>query len=180
MVMPMTRRGIASIAGIALLLLTALFLAGCGRTPREQFSAAQDAPPTSAAPGVVRQAAPADTPIKFNASQSTATAAVAVPHFETPEASMRYLAAAYNRDDLTALKHVTTPSARVALVSMMKGATNLQLTGCTARAGVGDYTCTFSHDFPAARHQAGSGTAVFLVGPADAPGWYMTVFERCD
>jgi hypothetical protein len=30
-------------------------------------------------------------------------------HFDTPEAAMRYLAAAYNRDDLAALKKVTNP-----------------------------------------------------------------------
>ncbi len=24
-----------------------------------------------------------------------------------------------------------------------------------------------------------TGHAMFLVGPADTPGWYMTVFESC-
>src|ERR671918_233898 len=33
-------------------------------------------------------------------------------YFATPQASMRYLAVAYNRNDLAALKHVTTPVAR--------------------------------------------------------------------
>jgi hypothetical protein len=93
---------------------------------------------------------------------------------------MRYLAAAYNRADLTALKHVTTPAARVALASMMKGATNLRLAGCAPRAGMCDYTCTFTHGFPASRQQTGSGHAAFLVGPADTPGWYMAVLGRCD
>jgi len=184
LVKPRTRQGITSIAGagagVALVLLTAFVLAGCGRTPREQFSAAKDAPPTTTTPGVVRQAAPANTPIKLTASQATVTTAATPPHFDTPDAAMRYLTAAYNRADLTALKHVTTPAARVALVAMMKGATNLRLTGCTARTGMGDYTCTFSHEYPASMHKPGKGEpAVFVVGPADTPGWYMTVFESC-
>ena len=183
MPMPMTRRGVMRAGGVALVLLAVVaVLAGCGSPPREHLAAAPDTPSTTTAPSAVRQQAPANTPIGLKASQPTATTTVtpAPPHFTTPQAAMRYLTVAYNRDDLTSLKHVTTPSARVALVSMMKGATNLQLTGCKARAGLGDYTCTFSHDFPASRQKTGSGQAVFIVGPADTPGWYMTVFESCD
>ena len=102
------------------------------------------------------------------------------PHFATPQASMRYLAAAYNADDLASLMHVTTPAARHNLLFMRANAPNLQLVSCTANAGRGDYTCAFTHDFPVASHRSGHGQAHFTVAPADRPGWYMTVLEDCD
>src|SRR6266498_5449544 len=71
-------------------------------------------------------------------------------HFATPQAAMGYLTAAYNRNDLVALGHVTTPVARANLLAMRRTAVNLQLVGCTANAGRGDFLCTFSHDYPAA------------------------------
>ena len=102
------------------------------------------------------------------------------PHFASPEASMRYLAVAYNRNDLASLMHVTTPAARHNLLFMRANATNLRLVGCTANAARGDYTCAFTHDFPAASHRSGRGRAHFTVAPATRPGWYMTVLEDCD
>jgi hypothetical protein len=100
-------------------------------------------------------------------------------HFATPEGAMRYLAAAYNRNDLAALMHVTTPAARHNLLFMRPNADNLQLVGCTANAGRGDYLCGFTHGFPAAVHQSGTGHAHFTVAPADRVGWYMTVLNDC-
>jgi hypothetical protein len=100
-------------------------------------------------------------------------------HFATPEAAMRYLAAAYNRNDLAALKHVTTPEARSNLLFMRPTAYNLRLVGCTVNAGRGDYLCGFTHGFPAATHQAGTGHAHFTAAPADKVGWYMTVLNDC-
>jgi hypothetical protein len=100
-------------------------------------------------------------------------------HFATPEGAMRYLAAAYNRNDLAALMHVTTPAARHNLLFMRSTADNLQLVGCTANAGRGDYLCGFTHGFPAAMHQSGTGHAHFTVAPADRAGWYMTVLNDC-
>ena len=92
---------------------------------------------------------------------------------------MRYLAAAYNRNDLAALKHVTTPEARNNLLFMRPNADNLQLVGCTANTGRGDYLCGFTHGFPAATHHAGTGHAHFTAAPADKVGWYMTVLNDC-
>jgi hypothetical protein len=92
---------------------------------------------------------------------------------------MRYLAAAYNRNDLPALKKVTTPTSRGALIDLRQEASDLQLTGCSRRP-IGDYLCSFRHDFPAYRHRSGHGQATFLAAPADKPGWYMTVLEDCD
>jgi hypothetical protein len=100
-------------------------------------------------------------------------------HFDTPEAAMRYLANAWNHDDLTALKHVTDPSARGQLIGMKTEATNLTLDHCTKNAG-GDYECIFNHDYPKGYKTTKlHGTAEFTVGPADKPGWYMTYFESC-
>jgi hypothetical protein len=101
-------------------------------------------------------------------------------HFATPQAAMRYLAAAYNRNDLASLMHVTTLAARHNLLLMRANATNLQLVGCTANAARGDYTCAFTHDFPVTSHRSGHGQAHFTVAPATRPGWYMTVLEDCD
>ena len=100
-------------------------------------------------------------------------------HFATPEGAMRYLAGAYNRNDLAALKHVTTPEARNNLLFMRPNADNLVLVGCAANAARGDYLCGFTHGFPAAMHQSGTGQAHFTVAPADRVGWYMTVLNDC-
>jgi hypothetical protein len=100
-------------------------------------------------------------------------------HFATPEAAMGYLAGAYNRNDLAALKHVTTPEARNNLLFMRPTADNLQVVGCTANPGRGDYLCGFTHGFPAALHHSGTGHAHFTVAPADRVGWYMTVLNDC-
>ena len=100
-------------------------------------------------------------------------------HFATPEAAMGYLAAAYNRNDLAALKHVTTPEARNNLLFMRPNADNLQLVGCAANPARGDYLCGFTHGFPAALHHSGTGQAHFTVAPADRVGWYMTVLNDC-
>ncbi|MFL6240606.1 MAG: hypothetical protein ACJ735_14065 [Actinomycetes bacterium] len=101
------------------------------------------------------------------------------PRFATPEAAMRYLAAAWNRRDDVSLCHVTTADARGQLNGMHTEAINLRLNHCE-RQPSGDYQCFFDHDFPASRHKHGTGHSEFLVGPAKTPGWYMTVFERCD
>jgi hypothetical protein len=131
---------------------------------------------------------------KVNASSTSVTTGHATtfdttlvngkPHFSTPEEAMRYLADAWNRNDLVSLKHVTDPSARDELDAMHGVAVNLRLNHCDQN--VGDYTCHFDHDYPPhpsttmpLAHQGQTGEAVFLVGPADTPGWYMTVFESC-
>lgn len=73
------------------------------------------AAPAAATPAVPVPAA-ADSPRRTPqpAPIPRTPAAPHAPHFASPQASMRYLAAAYNRDALAALKHVTTPQARIA------------------------------------------------------------------
>ncbi len=94
---------------------------------------------------------------------------------------MRYLATAWNSHDTVALRHVTDPSARDQLDAMHSEAVNLRLSSCK-RQPAGDYECTFSHDYPSGyMHPKGEkrGEAMFLVGPALTPGWYMTVYQHC-
>jgi hypothetical protein len=92
---------------------------------------------------------------------------------------MTYLAAAYNRGDITALHYVTEPRAFSRLMSMRSDALNLQLQYCTHNPR-GDYTCHLRHDFPASEHKSGHGQAVFIAAPALNPGWYMYQFQSCD
>jgi hypothetical protein len=102
-----------------------------------------------------------------------------IPSFGTPEAAMRYLASAWNRGDLTELKHVTDPAARQQLLDMHREAADLKLEKCV-RQEAGDYECTFTHGFPIGyKHTTAVGHAGFLVGPARRSGWYMTVYEYC-
>jgi hypothetical protein len=53
------------------------------------------------------------------------------------------------------------------------------LVGCTANPGRGDHLCGFTHGFPTAMHQSGTGQAHFTVAPADRVGWYMTILNDC-
>ena len=181
-----------------LALAAALGAAGCAAQ-----TTAAESPPTpapAAAPAPAPVAAPAAPVAVAKAPVATSSAsqghAVAAPapaaakpgpaspaaprlFFDTPQAAMRYLADAYNRNDLLALRHVTTPVARVDLVAMRRTAINLELVGCTANAGRGDYSCSFTHEYPPELHQTGLGHAHFTAAPADAHGWYMTVLEDC-
>jgi type IV pilus biogenesis protein CpaD/CtpE len=161
--------------GATVLLAAAVVLTGCGRQAQQAREARPDAATTVAPSGPVRHAEP-----QRPAPDQPAPATPRRLHFATPQASMRYLAAAYNRNHFEDLKHVTTPTARANLLAMRAQAVNLQLVGCTANAGRGDYTCRFSHDYPAAMHKPGKGQpAVFTVAPADRVGWYMTVLDGC-
>jgi hypothetical protein len=100
------------------------------------------------------------------------------PHFNTPDAAMTYLASAWNRDDLDELCQVTNPNARLLLLDMHREATNLRLQRCD-RDGVGHYSCIFDHDYPKKMHKKGVGHTLVDVQSADAPGWYMTIYEGC-
>ncbi|HMC67911.1 MAG TPA: hypothetical protein VKJ07_02045 [Mycobacteriales bacterium] len=108
------------------------------------------------------------------------------PHFDTPEAAMKYLATAWNSHDLTAERHVTNPAARDQLDEMRNEAVNLRFDRCERHKDsdldLGDYVCYFKHDYPpntSTTMAGGIGEATVLVGPADTPGWYMTIFQGC-
>ena len=154
----------------ALLYLVPLSLAaGCGSMVQHT---------RAGAPG------PTTTPTSLPAQPtSKPTPPATGPHFATPEAAMTYLADAWNRNDITSLKHVTDPAAREQLQAMHFEATNLKLDHCTFSKSRGDYECFFTHGFPKGYKPdvkgATQGSAEFTVGPADRPGWYMTYFIGC-
>jgi hypothetical protein len=113
------------------------------------------------------------------AQRPAAEARYTGPHFRTPQAAMRYLAAAYNRHDTAAMHAVTTPRAYKSLTQMWSPAVNLRLVSCTADPGRGDFVCTFRHDYPRKLHKKGHGASAFLVAPAINPGWYMYTLLDC-
>src|SRR5215472_1694666 len=94
-------------------------------------------------------AASAGLTITAALGSAAAFAATAEPHFRTPQAAMRYLAAAYNHHDAAALHEVTTPRSYRELKAMRSQAVNLRLDSCVRNKGRGDYTCTLTHDYPA-------------------------------
>jgi hypothetical protein len=158
----------------AVIFAAALAVTGCAAHSTAVDSAGA---PTAEAAGPKSADAPT-SPVSHRRTQPAPTPPSGV-HFATPEAAMRYLAGAYNRNDLAALMHVTTPAARHNLLAMRADASDLRLVGCTANPGRGDYLCGFTHGYPAAAHQACRGQAHFTVAPADRPGWYMTVLNDC-
>lgn len=108
------------------------------------------------------------------------------PHFDTPQAAMTYLAAAWNADDVQELDYVTDPAGRQQLDSMSTLMENLKLKYCTQNPA-GDYTCYFSHDITPSTSPTTypnpqgfpPGEAVFTVAPAATPGWYLTNVIHC-
>ena len=179
----------AATCGVAVLALT-----GCGTASLRTTNATNTTDrPTAEAPAATPAPVPtriaivdaADLTPGATPSVSLAPPASAVPSlfpFATPQAAMRYLADAYNRNDTARLRKVTTPLARQALVQMRAEAVNLRLVGCDKQPA-GDYLCHFAHDYPASlpmsQRDGTTGHAEFLVGPATKQGWYMTVFESC-
>jgi hypothetical protein len=109
---------------------------------------------------------------------------------------MRYLVAAYNRHDIAAEMHVTTPDSRSALEAERQWVNTFSFDNCTANPGSGDYTCQFdmvsmvpaapAPDSTAADSAAVStpaatqmGEITVIVAPAARPGWYMYASEGC-
>jgi hypothetical protein len=171
----------AALVGVALVIT----LTACGKddpTTTAASTSSSAASSSSSSSSADHSATPTSSDL---ASTITTTLVNGKPHFGSPEDAMTYLADAWNRNDLTDLKHVTDPSARGALDDMHKVAVNLRLDRCEFNKDPGDYTCYFDHDYPAhasttmVMDDPVTGHAVFTVGPAATPGWYMTVLESC-
>jgi hypothetical protein len=161
-----------------------LATAGCAKGSTTAHQATLNAPATPTPAPSTSHRPPHTTPVAHDTDTPSIPFACPKPappspHFTTPQAAMRYLTTAWNRNDYVALCHVTTADARGQLNGMHTEAINLRLNHCT-RQPAGDYQCYFDHDFPASRHKTGLGHSNFLVGPARTPGWYMTYFESCD
>jgi hypothetical protein len=118
---------------------------------------------------------------------------------------MRYLVAAYNRHDIAAEMHVTTPDARTQLESERQWVNTFSFDNCAVDGTQGDYICTFDMTSMVPTAAAGSpdpvsptpdGTATdpgtvsipaavemaeitVIVAPAARPGWYMYASEGC-
>jgi hypothetical protein len=108
------------------------------------------------------------------------------PHFDTPQAAMVYLAAAWNSGSVQRVDYVTDPAGRRQMDAMAAAMVNLQFKSCSQNPA-GDYTCFFSHDItqstsPTTYPNPGGyppGEAVFTVAPAAGPGWYLTYVIHC-
>jgi hypothetical protein len=104
---------------------------------------------------------------------------------------MRYLVAAYNRHDITAEMHVTTPDSRAALETERQWVNTFSFHSCTLNPGGGDYSCQFdmvskvktttNDDFNPFGEDVveNMGEITVLVAPAQRPGWYMYFNEGC-
>lgn len=154
-----------------LALVALLLTAGCGGSQvavRTSAAATAVAPAASAAPtptsSPTRRLYPLWSPLPYSPAP--------VPHFDTPEAMMRYLADAWNRGDLGAVNRVTDPSAREQLWNMHREATHLTLRRCTYDDGTKDYQCVFTHEYPIGYTGDTShlGEAFFRAGPARRTG----------
>ena len=174
------RTAVTLLLGLALVLA----LPACGKDDATDTAASTSSSATSSSSSSSTSHGTTSTSTRL-ASTITTTLVNGKPHFGSPEDAMTYLADAWNRNDLTDLKHVTDPSARDALNDMHHVAVNLRLDRCEFNKDRGDYSCYFDHDYPP--HASTTmkmedplvGHAVFTVGPAATPGWYMTVFESC-
>jgi hypothetical protein len=175
------RAGLRHLAVLAAAAGSITLAAACGTAhPGHVTVAANPRPPAASTGQPVTAATTAPPPASAPRASSAARASgYTGPHFDTPQAAMTYLAAAYNRDDITAMHHVTEPRAFQRLMGMRSDAFNLRLKYCTPSPR-GDYTCYFRHDFPASEHKSGHGEAVFIAAPALNPGWYMYQFQSCD
>src|SRR4051812_35227405 len=176
--MKLTRPAAATV--IALLTLTA-----CGgATPShpKHIAVAADSivvPAATPTPTVaaVATAAPTEPKVQPPVAPPSCPGGPSV-HFDTPKAAMTYLASAWNRNDLAQLCQVTNPNARFLLNDMHRQAVNLRLKSCQ-QVTVGQYSCTFVHDYPARMHARGHGEAYVLAESADSPGWYMSNYVGC-
>lgn len=106
---------------------------------------------------------------------------------------MRYLVDAYNRHDVQAEMHVTTPDSRAALENEREWVKTFTFRSCAKNADAGDYSCVFDMaelvdpaSSPSSTTFDGFGYTVapmneitVLVAPADRPGWYMYYNMGC-
>lgn len=129
---------------LGLLLVVVLAAAGCGGSKSVNTSAttattaASSSSSSTATSGTTATTVAGSSTTVSQVSTITTTLVNGKPHFGSPEDAMRYLADAWNRNDLVSLKHVTDPSARDELNAMHGVATNLRLNHCTKNEPAGD------------------------------------------
>ena len=133
---------------------------------------------TVAAAAAVQPAANAAAIARTTLARTTLATKATSVHFATPLAAMRYFAAADDRDDVTALHHVTTPQAFKALMAMRSEAVDVRAKSCSATKR-GDYYCALEYRYPKSSHEKGNGWWDVIVAPATNPGWYVYQFASC-
>ncbi len=185
---PRRRRGLRRLVCVAVALCPVAFAAACasGASSARPAAAEHQRPPVAAPKPATARSATSPPASNQPAAVNSPVSAPPVtspgytgPHFDTPQAAMTYLAAAYNRNDTAALHKVTEPRAFRLLQTMRADAINLRLRYCSATPR-GDYNCYFRHDFLPSLHRSGHGEAQFIAAPALNPGWYMYRFITCD
>jgi hypothetical protein len=186
-------RTVLPIAGIALLAACAAPAAHTADVPTpgstSKSAPAVDDQGIAAVAPVHVAAAPVLAPVEVTApatspssqGKSVATAPAGVPHFATPEAAMRYLVTAYNKHDMAAEMHVTTPDSRAQLETERQWVQTFAFNSCSPNPGGGDYTCQLDMatkvqpDDP----NTAMGEVSVIVAPAARTGWYLYANNGC-
>lgn len=144
-------------------------------------------PPVSASPSATAVPTPTNPadPKVVNAVASAAQP----PHFTTPDAAMRYLVAAYNSGDETAIRHVTTPDSRSQFESERQWVQTFRFRDCTANGAPNwDYNCVLDivANVPGVSPNIDATTGLVimdevavLVAPAARTGYYLSANEGC-
>jgi hypothetical protein len=148
--------------------------------------------PTVASPPVASPSAIAVPTPTIPADPKVVHAAVSAaqpPHFATPDAAMRYLAAAYNSGNETAIRHVTTPDSRTQFEAERQWVKTFRFSDCTANgAPTWDYNCVLDiiANVPGVSPNIDANTGLvvmdevaLLVAPAARTGYYVEANEGC-
>jgi len=103
--------------------------------------------------------------------------------------AMRYLVAAYNSSDETAIRHVTTPDSRTQFESERQWVQTFRFRDCTANGAPNwDYTCVLDIVATVPGVDPGIDPATglpvmnevtVLVAAAARPGYYLAANEGC-
>jgi hypothetical protein len=148
------------------------------------------AAPTVTAPLAASTPPPASASPSARASRVASTpASSSAPHFTTPDAAMRYLAAAYNSGNEVAIRHVTTPDSRTQFESERQWVQTFRFRDCTANgAPTWDYNCVLdiTANVPGVPPNIDATTGLvvmdevaLLVAPAARTGYYLESNEGC-
>lgn len=143
---------------------------------------------TQAAPSPVTVVTTAPSPSAVTSTPAAPGASAVAPHFDTPEAAMRYLVAAYNANNETNIRHVTTPGSRDQFEPERQWVKEFRFRSCTANGAPSwDYTCVLDivstmPGVQAATDPTGNqimDEVTVLVAPAERPGYYLEANEGC-
>jgi hypothetical protein len=166
----------------------AVAVSGCASAgAQHEKAAAQAVPANSASSSPVAIEPVAVAPAAAMPTATMTTDAIA-PHFDTPDAAMRYLVAAYNANNETNIRHVTTPDSREQFEAERQWVKEFRFRDCTPNSAPNwDYTCvldiaTTMPGVQAATDPTGNeimDEVTVLVAAAARPGYYLEANEGC-